>query len=173
MDQQQLREVGEWLLRIAAEGEEPPAAFRPAIPLPTHERLPKDVNDTLYFVSLAKEEYDDRTRRLAYFSADLLGEPAWDILLDLFVCYAMGRQISVTSACIASKVPVTTALRWIKELEDRGLLAREGDNTDARRIWVTLTAQGSRSMKAYLEARARQRRVGGAFFPAKIPRRTE
>jgi len=64
------------------------------------------------WVELARQTYDDRRRRNKIFqSEELFGEPAWDILLDLFIAAKERRRVSVTSACIGSAVPSTTALR--------------------------------------------------------------
>lgn len=85
------------------------------------------------WVELARQTYEDRRRRSKIFQADdLFGEPAWDILLDLFIAAKERRSVSVTSACIGSAVPSTTALRWITILEKHGLLVREADPGDAR-----------------------------------------
>jgi hypothetical protein len=43
--------------------------------------------------------------RARYFKRELFKDPAWDILLDLYVARADGRGISVSSACIASGAP--------------------------------------------------------------------
>lgn len=89
------------------------------------------------WVELARQTYDDRRRRTKIFATeDLFGEPAWDILLDLFIAAKERRRVSVTSACIDSAVPSTTALRWITILEKNGFLAREADPGDARRVYV-------------------------------------
>ncbi len=65
----------------------------------------------------AKEYYRKRRLRERMFgNPDLFADPAWDILIDLFIASEEGRKISVSSACIASAVPTTTALRWIKIL---------------------------------------------------------
>ena len=61
------------------------------------------------------------------------------MLLDLFSAHVNSRRISVTSACLAANVPTTTALRWIGILEQAGLLQRERDEADARRMFVRLT----------------------------------
>ena len=100
---------------------------------------------------LALKAYRDRRRRSTIFGDDtLFGEPAWDILLDLFVAGERGNRVAVTSACIGSGVPSTTALRWLSVLETRGLIEREYDNQDARRSFVRLTAQGRKYMVEYL-----------------------
>ena len=79
----------------------------------------------------------------------LFGEPAWDILLDLFAAAVHNKRVAVTSACIGAAVPSTTALRWIKVLEDKGLILREDDTADARRTFVRLSPQGYALMLRY------------------------
>jgi DNA-binding MarR family transcriptional regulator len=83
-----------------------------------------------------------RARNEIFGDAGLFGEPAWDILLDLFLSEERSKLISISSACIASGVPSTTALRWIKVLEDRGLVFRQPDATDSRRTYLRLTYRG-------------------------------
>jgi len=108
------------------------------------------------WVELARQSYDDRRRRTKIFgSEELFGEPAWDILLDLFIAAKERRRVSVTSACIGSAVPSTTALRWISILERQGLLTREADPGDARRIYVGLSPRGYEAMLEYFSAASR------------------
>jgi len=99
---------------------------------------------------MAQRMYRNRRRRSEIFADDtLFGEPAWDILLDLFVAGERGKRVAVTSACIGSGVPSTTALRWLNVLEMRGLVEREDDNQDARRSFVRLTARARHLMTDY------------------------
>ncbi|WP_208324932.1 MarR family winged helix-turn-helix transcriptional regulator [Novosphingobium sp. PhB55] len=99
----------------------------------------------------AERLYKDRRKRSKHFDEDLFGEPVWDILLDLFICEGRGRPVSVTSVCIASGAPPTTALRYVSNLVAFGLLERRGDEGDARRVFVTLTEKGRSAMIACLE----------------------
>jgi hypothetical protein len=55
-----------------------------------------------------------RLRGMMFESAYLFADPAWDILIDLFIASEEDQRISVSSACIGSAVPTTTALRYIK-----------------------------------------------------------
>lgn len=76
-----------------------------------------------------------RMRRNEIVGAPLFRDPAWDMLLELFVAYQNGRPVSVTSLCYASGVPPTTALRHLSRMEEHGLITRDGDATDNRR-WL-------------------------------------
>lgn len=101
-------------------------------------------------LALAREFYAGRRRRSRFFSADLFGEPTWDILLDLYVASCEGRSVPTTSACIGAHVPPTTALRWLRILETRGLVAREEDGRDGRRTFVHLTTRGMTAIESFL-----------------------
>lgn len=99
---------------------------------------------------IARRAYRDRRRREEIFDAgNLFGEPAWDMLLDLFIAAKEERPISVMSACIGSAVPPTTALRWLTALEQQGLVSRENDPTDARRTFVRLNPDAYAKMVRY------------------------
>ena len=103
---------------------------------------------------LAVEEYRSRQRRRDYIRADFFGEPAWDMLLDLYAKTRVGSNVSVTSACIASGVPGTTALRYIGELQTSGYIVAIQDEIDQRRRWLKLTPLAVSSIERYLKAKA-------------------
>lgn len=94
----------------------------------------------------AKEMYECRRTRDKVFGQEMFGEPAWDIMLDLFISECDGRRISVTSACIASCVPKATALRVIKQLERIDIVIRQRDSDDARRSYVRLSQMALQTM---------------------------
>jgi len=82
----------------------------------------------------------------------LFGEPAWDILLDLFIAHCRGDDLQVSSVCIEASVPSTTILRWIARLESEGMLYRVADRADGRRRYVRLTQDGLAMMHNILGA---------------------
>jgi DNA-binding MarR family transcriptional regulator len=92
-----------------------------------------------------------RRKRNAVFGSGLFADPAWDMLLDLFVAEASGRQVSVTSLCIASGVPSTTALRYIEILERDELVIRIPDEDDRRRNWIELAPATSILLEQLLD----------------------
>lgn len=104
------------------------------------------------YLALARQAYALRRKRAAIFgNPELFGEPAWDILLDLYVAHAEGKQVSVSSACIGSASPATTGLRWLGILADEGLIVRENDAEDNRRVLVRLTRTGITAMERFLD----------------------
>nr|WP_272904147.1 response regulator [Xanthobacter agilis] len=95
-----------------------------------------------------------RSDRAALFESNLFSDPAWEMMLDLAVAEASDRAISVTSLCIASGAPTTTALRRIDDLRQAGLVDKMPDARDKRRIVVRLTPLGRERMEAYVQRQA-------------------
>lgn len=93
-----------------------------------------------------------RMCRKDFLKAALFAEPAWDILLELYARELEHRRISVSELCRVSGVPETTAHRWIENLDKEGLIMRRDDQFDRRRVWVSLSPEGSAAMQRYFEA---------------------
>lgn len=81
----------------------------------------------------------------------IAGEAGWEILLDLYVNARLGKRTSVTSACIGSRVPPTTALRHLNALCDAGRIERHRDENDARRYWLRLPRDVADEIENYLK----------------------
>jgi hypothetical protein len=81
----------------------------------------------------------------------IYGEPAWDMLLDIYLRQKTGTRSSVTSACIGSHAPHTTALRYVAALCDAGWLERVVDDSDRRRNWLSLSHEGESRLDRYLD----------------------
>lgn len=105
-------------------------------------------------VSLKRVRTVIRARRIRskFFDGELFADPAWDILLALLQAELAQSRVSVSSLCIASAVPPTTALRWIKNLVDTGMLIRSADPHDGRRIFIELSSSTSEEMHRCFEA---------------------
>ncbi len=100
--------------------------------------------------------YEQRRSRAKHLQdEEIFGEPAWDILLDLYAHQAQNEQVSVKSACIGSGAPATTALRWLSVLEAKGLVRSLDDPSDNRRRLIRLTPEGYEAMTRYLNEIAR------------------
>lgn len=101
-------------------------------------------------VRLARCLYQLRRSRDLHLDEELFAEPAWDLLLYLYVRTREGRATCVSAATRGAAAPQTTALRWINRLEEEGLIAREGDRHDARRSHVQLTRPAMVAMQKLL-----------------------
>ena len=106
-----------------------------------------------------RRAYEARRLREKMLGKGLFGEPAWDMLLDLFVhALKAGKAISTTSLTVASAAPSTTALRWIGELDRAGLIERQMVPSDKRVQVQQLSRKGFDLMVSYfsqVEARGR------------------
>lgn len=103
-------------------------------------------------VELARRIYLCRELRWQIFNDHLLGEPAWDIMLDLYYHAGSGRRITTTEAQYAGHAPASTSLRYLDRLEEDNLIQRAGSSRDKRRRYVLLSDKGSRAMERYLTA---------------------
>lgn len=92
-----------------------------------------------------------RNIRGKHLGESIFVDPAWNILLDAYASELDGRKMSVSDACIASQSPYTTALRWLKALEDRDLLVRLGDSGDRRRYFIKLTQRAYKAMESLID----------------------
>jgi hypothetical protein len=113
------------------------------------DRLIRATRPPLPDPRLVRKIIRQRQLRARFFEGDLFADPAWDMLLDLTAARVEHVRVSVTSLCIASGVPPTTALRWIGQMTDAGLLQRVDDETDRRRAFITLTDKSADAMARY------------------------
>lgn len=105
---------------------------------------------------IANRVWEERRARAAILPPHLLGEPGWDMLLDLFIAERAGRASVVKSVCLASGVPYSTAWRWLRALEREELVRFESDSKDLRRVVVRITQAGYRKMYQYFQVLARE-----------------
>ena len=129
--------------------ESPRLAYLRAEEIDGSDRLIRTARPALPDPRLVRRIIRQRQLRARFFDGDLFADPAWDMLLDLTAARAEHSRVSVTSLCIASGVPPTTALRWIGQMTDAGLLERIEDETDRRRAFITLTDKAADTMARY------------------------
>ena len=93
-----------------------------------------------------------RAARSEFFNEHLFADPAWDMLLSLYSAELEQKRVTVSALSAASRVPATTALRWISALQKDGLVIRQPDQFDGRRIFVALSPEGSRRVRGYFNS---------------------
>ncbi len=84
-----------------------------------------------------------RQKRPSQRSAhDLLSNPAWDMLLNLYVQTACGQPVSVSDSCAASAAPASVALRQLDVIARHGLVARHQGSSASRSTMLALSPDG-------------------------------
>lgn len=76
------------------------------------------------------------------FGRSLCANATWDMILALYLARHDSKKMMLTALCAASHVPEATAYRKIDELERRGLILRDNDPLDRRRVYVGLSCEG-------------------------------
>jgi hypothetical protein len=122
------------------------------INVPVQPSPPATPNALIAIAVKKAEDLIEITKRRSRFmsAANLFADPAWFIMLDLFVRQHSGLQTTVSSACHASFSPVTTALRYLAILTERNMIEREYDPIDQRRVFVKLTQKASAEIQHIL-----------------------
>ncbi len=100
--------------------------------------------------ALASKHFADRELRKSCINDAFFGEPAWDMLLYLFIKACEDRRAYKTAVTSASGVPHSTALRYLELLERDGIVRVELAEGDKRVQLVSLTPKGSSAMADYL-----------------------
>ena len=101
-------------------------------------------------VQRAQTIIEARRRRAEIFNPAMFGEPAWELLLTLFVMDSGGPRLTIGRLAQAAGTKLTTALRWLEYLEDQAFIQREHHPTDARTAFVTLTDKARDALHLYL-----------------------
>ena len=125
-------------------------SVRPSSPTPDEalpERLPHEA-------LLARARSILRIRRSGeqLLSRAIMGEPAFDLLLCLYVRPGQA-ETSLSSLASSAGIPNSSALRWILYLADKGLVLRAESKSDRRAICIQLAPSGRALMDEILGTR--------------------
>lgn len=109
--------------------------------------------DTLILAGLAERIiHSRRTREAAFIGHRVFSDPAWDILLEVYICSARKRAVTVSDVAVSAEIASSSATRWVRALEDQGLLKRLSDVADKRRVLLGLTDIAKAMMEKALGA---------------------
>ena len=98
----------------------------------------------------AERLYAERRRRDRLFPDGLFGEPAWDLLLALFIARDKSQAIILCKAYQAAGVTDTTGRRLLDRLEDEGLITRRRAPRSRKMRIVELTDLAVARLTDYL-----------------------
>lgn len=104
------------------------------------------------FAEIARLLLAQRHSRKRFLPNSLFHEPAWEILLSLYVVHLRGGSLGVKQLVALVDAPVTTSQRWIDQLVHMKLLQRVNDPLDRRRQEISLTDHGAQALENYLRS---------------------
>ncbi|MGB3798145.1 MAG: MarR family transcriptional regulator [Alteraurantiacibacter sp.] len=154
-------DTASWVQDASTSPDDDSSAFRFRSPVDTYrapgmeqqaqvlEAPQRKAKAALPSATLVRKIIAARQLRTRFFDDEFFADPAWDMLLDLTAARVEHARVSVTSLCIASGVPPTTALRWIGQMTEAGLFDRIEDDTDRRRAFVCLSDKAAEGMARY------------------------
>jgi DNA-binding MarR family transcriptional regulator len=98
----------------------------------------------------ARVVINSRRHRFRFFKRSMFGEPAWDMLLVLYITEPAEGSQSISRLAELVETPLSTAVRWIDYLEREKLVEREPHPTDKRVIFIRLSEKGREQIDGYL-----------------------
>ena len=125
--------------------------------LAVQSRADWSIQETLAVLS-ARQEYTQRRERYRIFGDRIFEDPAWDLLLDLFVMASEGKAVSLAYACTITHAPPETTAKQVAHLEEAGLIRRVPHPSDRSCHYLELSDDAYRNMIEYFS------RVRKAYF---------
>ncbi|MGB3723391.1 MAG: winged helix DNA-binding protein [Pacificimonas sp.] len=89
-------------------------------------------------------------RRKIFSETGIMGDPAWQILLDLYSREKLGLRTTIMSVIVASGATQTTGLRYVKELVRAGYLVRDENIEDKRSAFLSLSASATEKLETII-----------------------
>ncbi|MGB3847609.1 MAG: hypothetical protein WA940_17190 [Sphingopyxis sp.] len=120
--------------------------------------------------AIARSEFHNRRRRDSLIRYDLFAEPAWDMLLDLYIEHHRGQPVAVDRLCATAGAAATTALRWLGLLIEKELVIRSSPREGDGIVRVALSELGVGEMERYLRDFLHRDRLGGDIAAALFAR---
>ena len=97
-------------------------------------------------LGLATALRDARRLRAEIFPRVPLGNPNWDVMLDLFIQEMNGFRTSLDHLALTGDLPAPIVYESVNELARLGLIDRTPDRFDDRVAWLSLTVTGRQGM---------------------------
>lgn len=126
------------------------STYRRSCPVPLGRARAPELPSEL--VKLAKRIKAIRDSRNELLDASLFGEPAWNILLALYVAAGEQYLLSISALCAESGSPATTAARSINRLLELGMARRVPNPSDNRSAYIELTGDAAAKLTQLLDS---------------------
>lgn len=103
-------------------------------------------------LAVAKALLACRRRRQRIFPGVQFVDPAWDMMLELYVAGAEGKQFRVSKLCIQTDGSSSTATRHRQSLEAKGFISRVEDPEDGRSSFAVMEPKLKIAMDDWLSS---------------------
>ena len=115
------------------------------------------VGDASVKLALALENARRAHRRRLYRrevigTSKLFADPAWEMLVDLFIRECENKKVATSALCLAATVPPSTALRRVNDLVAAGYIVKVEDPNDGRRHFVQMTPDTANRLITYFSS---------------------
>lgn len=110
------------------------------------------VTDRQSLIERARIVLGARRIRMQFFHPGFFGEPAWEILLALYITEESEARFTASKLAEWIGAPLSTVLRWVKALEEQSLVDRIDHPTDRRICFIRLLDKGRKALDSYLGA---------------------
>ena len=110
---------------------------------------PDVIGSRSILITTARKILMARQSRSQFLDESLFSEPAWDMLLALYVTEESEARHSISRLGEFSGTAPTTSLRWIAHLEKMGLVARTPHPNDHRTAFIEITDDARHALDGY------------------------
>jgi len=100
----------------------------------------------------ARQILAGRRQRDNYFDPLLFSNPAWDLLLNLFVAQAEGRRPNSLESCLAASMPHSVAVRWMAYLKQEDMVVERPNAVGEGLGSIQLSDHARTAIAAYLSS---------------------
>lgn len=108
-------------------------------------------------LAMARSLLRERRARDAFFAPGLFGEPAWDLLLTLYIAHGPTDTLSLVDACTEAGISPEAGSFAFAKLEQGGMVEVQRRRHDrVRPTQVRLSQDGFKRMAAMLLGKSRQ-----------------
>ena len=91
-----------------------------------------------------------RRLRSDLLGSNLFSDPAWDLLLALFLAELRQHRLTTSQLTKATSTSTTSALRWLDALERQGWILRRRAPLDGRKLFVELSESVSVALRQWV-----------------------
>jgi len=102
-------------------------------------QVPSRNGETAALVNARRHLHDRKTRENVFGRPEFFGDPAWNMLVELFIAHEERRDLTAAQLCGRAGAALQTAHRWLAIMEREGLVmaVHAASNETDRKIFIS------------------------------------